>query len=429
DGGFGDWITEEVEIDLNNRFWGFVQKRIQLGLKFKVRCSLLSGEEPHVRFYRSAIYNSQGWASPQSIADELIDHFWQEETQTQEEGDQTLRISPFAQVYETIPDQARGVARTCRYLAHRYDWDLLLCQIHAPDGLNHEKLSGICPDSPMYDPSRVEEMWEEFRAEYSVLDQAVGEIIEGCSDPDTVVVVVSDHGGVPAFRVVRILDFLVQAGLISYQVDQDRDVITMDWERSKAILGSHPLAQNVWVNLKGREPQGVVEPGEEYERVRDQVIDTLYAIRDPESGKCPIALALRKEEAGFLGQWGDRVGDVVYYLRPGYLDDAMAVIAVRPVKREVLESETFRPVASMLAQGGFNPDMLPGAHHAYLPGARMGDLSVRGVLMVAGPGIRKGYSCRAPVWTVDVTPTICHVLGIPVPAQAEGRIISEVFES
>lgn len=423
------WITEVVELNLNNKFWGFLEKRVKLRLKFKIKFSMLSRQEPHVRFYRTAIYNTEGWASPQAIADELIAYFWQADVQkTGEEIGQAPRISPFAQVYETIPDQARGVARTCKYLANNYDWDLLLCQIHAPDGLNHEKLSGICPDTPLYDPLRAEEIWEEFRAEYRVLDQAVGKITQDCSDPDTVVVVVSDHGAVPAFRVVRILDFFVEKGLIGYKADKHSDEIAMDWERSKAILGSHPLAQNVWVNLKGRETQGIVESGEAYEKVRDEVIDTLYEIRDPDNGKCPIALALRKEEAEFMGQWGDRVGDVVYYLKPGYLDDAMAVIAIRPAKSKRLRTETFRPVSSMLAQGGFNPEMLPGAHHAYLPGARMGNCSVRGVFVIAGPGIQKGHRCRAPVWTVDVTPTICHVLGILAPDQSEGKIIREVFE-
>ena len=46
----------------------------------------------------------------------------------------------------------------------------------------------------------------------------------------------------------------------------------------------------------------------------DGVLQAFDAVRDPKTGQCPVALALRKEDAALLGQWGDTVGDIVYYL-------------------------------------------------------------------------------------------------------------------
>jgi arylsulfatase A-like enzyme len=48
---------------------------------------------------------------------------------------------------------------------------------------------------------------------------------------------------------------------------------------------------------------------------------------------------------------------------------------------------------------------------------------------VAGPGIRRDASLHPPVNVTDVAPTIARILGIPVPQQAQGRVLHEIFES
>ena len=68
----------------------------------------------------------------------------------------------------------------------------------------------------------------------------------------------------------------------------------------------------VYVNLKGREPHGIVDPGKLIEEVRTRVIDLLIDYRDPATGQRLVNLALRKEVCPSLGLWGDRVGDVIF---------------------------------------------------------------------------------------------------------------------
>jgi predicted AlkP superfamily phosphohydrolase/phosphomutase len=400
--------------------------------KFRLRLLRISADGKNLVLYRTAIFNTRGWAYPDEVADALIDDLFERGQalgrvgllETEGAGEDIHPIMPLCQVYESISDQARGISLATRYLAAHYPWDLLMVQIHAPDGLNHEALNGICPLWSQYDPDAAEGYWDRFRAEYGVLDTMVGEIIEACADDDTLVMVVSDHAAIPTTRHVWVGQSLVDEGLLRYRVGEDgRSVI--DWTQTKVVLGDHPLAENVWVNLRGRDPDGIVEPGDEYERVREQVIQAFYSMRDPETGQCPVALALRKEDAAYLGQWGDTVGDIVFYLSPGYASGG-TVNSLGPMDLKAVADLQYSVVEEGLASEYFAS--MHGIHHQYLPHVEYGGCSNRAILTMAGPGVRRGHRLRVPPWTPDVVPTLAHLMGFPLPEQAEGKIIAEALE-
>lgn len=420
-GAWSPWLWE----DFPTRF-GTVRA------KFRLRLLDLSSDGQRLVLYRTAIFNTHGWAHPPAVADELIDDLFVRgqahgcigPLEADGRAGDIPPVMPLCQVYESISDQARGLAFTADNLAHRYPWDLLMVQVHAPDGLNHEALNQLSPRWKRYDPAGAQRAWARFRAEYAVLDRMVGEIVASCAGPDTVVVVVSDHGALPTTRMVWVGQALVDAGLLVYREDP-AGRWQIDWGRTKVVLGDHPLAENVWVNLKGRDPEGTVEPGAEYEAAREQVLQALYALRDPETGQCPVALALRKEEASFLGQWGDTVGDVVYYLRPGYASSG-AFSSLGPFEPHLAEEAHFRWIEEGIPSPYFAG--MQGIHHQYLPNAAYDGFSNRAVFLIAGPGVRRGARLAAPLWTPDVVPTLTHLLGWPMPAQAEGHIIAGVLQ-
>jgi hypothetical protein len=252
----------------------------------------------------------------------------------------------------------------------------------------------------------------------------VGEIVEGCADEETLVLVVSDHAAIPTTREVWVGQSLVDAGLLAYRETGNGQSV-IDWSRTKVVLGDHPLAENVWINLKGRDPDGVVEPGVEYERVRDQVIQAFYAMRDPETGQCPVALAVRKEDAAYLGQWGDTVGDIVFYLTPGYASGG-TIQSLGPMDLAAVAENQYATVEEGLASEYFAA--MQGIHHQYLPHVEFGGCSNRAIFVMAGPGVRRGQRLRVPPWTPDVVPTLVHHMGFPLPEQAEGKIIAEALE-
>jgi hypothetical protein len=131
----------------------------------------------------------------------------------------------------------------------------------------------------------------------------------------------------------------------------------------------------------------VVEPSE-YEEVVDQVIKALYDYTDPETGLKPVLFALRREDARVLGLYGDRVGDVVFALRPEF----------------------------------------GGQHGPFLPTAAWGIGDLRGLLIMAGPGLKRGVRVSRTVWLTDIVPTVCCLMELPIPRDAEGAVIYQALE-
>ena len=413
EGEWSDWVTDEFETPHGPA------KRTG---KFRFKLVTLSADGKEIVLYRTTIFNTQGWAYPEGVADELIDDLFARAARRDDrpfESDGTMedvpRVSPLCQVRESIADQCVSIPLVCAHLCRTREWDVLWTQLHAPDGLNHQALNGIHPRSPDYDPEQQEATWERFRGEFRHMDDMVGRIVRDCADDGTLVSIISDHGAIPTTRCVWLGHFLADAGFIRYLLDEESRRFEMDPARSRIVLGDHPLAQNIWVNLKGRDPDGIVEPGEEYERVRREVIQLLYSIRDPDTGECPVAFAMRREDCEDLGQWGDTVGDIVYFLAPGYSNN-VRIHSAGSIALSDLPRNGFAPMV-----GG-----MQGVHHAYHPTARFGGCSVRGIFLLAGPGIRHKYWRRRPVRTVDVAPTLAHFMGIPPPRHAEGCIVADL---
>jgi len=224
----------------------------------------------------------------------------------------------------------------------------------------------------------------------------VGRILEA-ADENTLVVVVSDHGAKAAGARFKVNDLLVKAGLLTYadagpaQGEEKESTLgakpqrTVDWTKTGAFAQRHI---HIYLNVKGRDPQGIVEPGEEYEKLREQIIRLLYDYTDPASGRKPIVLALKREDAAMLELGGPRTGDIVYAVDPAF---------------------------------GLE-------HGEFLPTAAWGIGDLRGLFIMAGPGVKQGVEIERVVRLVDVVPTVCHLAEWPVPAHCEGGVLYQALE-
>jgi hypothetical protein len=143
---------------------------------------------------------------------------------------------------------------------------------------------------------------------------------------------------------------------------------------------------HIYINLKGRDPEGIVEPSD-YEKVQRQVIDALYRWTDPDTGNRPVSLALTKTDARILGLHGERVGDVIYAL---YTDAG-------------------------------------NQHGQQLSASESTVGKLKSLLVLSGPGARQGYCMDRTCWLTDVVPTICYLCHWPVPANAEGSVIYQAL--
>ncbi len=344
---------------------------------FKCKLMRLSPDASEFSLYFTSLCALSGWDYPEGVAKTI-----------QSEGLPLPRNGFAALSLEWIdPDtfveivdiQHTYYADAAEQLFKREKWDLFFMQAHCPDFAYHVFATRLdpltCPD---------EEVRKTFeRAEvgfYQSLDRMIGRIVEAAGE-EALVIIVSDHGAKATthpFDVGRVLE---EAGLLVYK-DRERRIV--DWSQTKAVP---QRAAYIYVNLKGRDPDGIVEP-EEYDEVRDKIIEALYNYTDPKTGKKPVVLALKREDARIMGLYGDGVGDVVYAVSPLFM-----------------------------AQ-----------HGPHLTTAEYGIGSMKGLLIMSGPGIRKGVVLKRNVWLTDIVPTVCYLMELPVPQHCEGAIIYQALE-
>jgi 2',3'-cyclic-nucleotide 2'-phosphodiesterase (5'-nucleotidase family)/predicted AlkP superfamily phosphohydrolase/phosphomutase len=230
---------------------------------------------------------------------------------------------------------------------------------------------------------------------------ALGRRLMG-GDPTTVVT--SDHGFAPQWLAVNAGTVLADAGLQGGEQTSNCRVGTGTTKAKACFAGG---TAQVYVNLAGRDPGGVVAPAD-YEAVRNQIIEAFGNLSDPASpGRQVVLRILRKEELrnvdGSDSLHPSRSGDVVVVLRPPYQFDAATP------GRRIAFSQFF-------GQHGYLPNLVDLAHN----------VNMHGTFIAAGPGIRH----RDPITgmrAVDVAPTLAFLLGIPGPQNARGRIRYDIL--
>ena len=229
---------------------------------------------------------------------------------------------------------------------------------------------------------------------YEMLDDFVGWLYENVIGEDTVFMIIGDHGAVGFNRTVLVHDYFEKEGFLKYLPEPDGKHVywrdrRVDWKNTKA----YPLGcGNIYVNLKGREPEGIVEP-EDYDKTVNEIIGILHKYHWNEKNECYLAFAVEKKQAGFIGLGTERVGDVIYGLTGN-------------------------------TTGGY----IGGVHACQIPSAKTATGDIRCLCVLAGKNVRKGQIIDRPANLEDVAPTLCYLLKYPQPAKATGGVLFHLFE-
>ncbi|MEW5867166.1 MAG: alkaline phosphatase family protein [Bacillota bacterium] len=395
-----------------------------LRVVFRLKLARLSCDAQQVELYCTDVFRAEGWCHPAGLESDIVSQvgpyveglespYVPVNEQLRPYG--PLNVGPQVTL-ELAGFQAEWMARTAKYLQESRGWDILFLHYHLIDTLNHTFLGYLDPGFPYTSESRTSRTWDLYRDAYRIVDKVIGDIAEGVADESTVLVVTSDHAALPCWRYVSIVGALVGADLLEYAWDVEAGRFSVDLGRSRAVPYLDP--QHIWVNLEGREPGGIVPP-EQYESVREQIIAALRQIRDPETGEHPVQLACRPEDLGIVGPSQDWVGDVLYFLKPGYTtwDGELESLRFASQSPERLSRPIVRPSRDVV-----------GHHTPYLPAARYKEFTNAAMTFFCGPGIRQGYRRRWPIRLKDISPTIAHLLNIRGPAQSEGSIVWDMLE-
>jgi predicted AlkP superfamily phosphohydrolase/phosphomutase len=340
----------------------------------------------------------------------------------------------------------RGVeikTRLARTLLRRDTWDCFLVLFGESDTVAHHFWRFHDAQSPRFDAAGAREFGDAIRRVYEALDAAVGALTEAV--PEATVLVVSDHGfggagnkavylnrwlcdqglqrarpqragGDLAGRVKRTAlrvvpaglqarAFRLQGGRWASRLESRSRFAGIDWARTRAFSEELNYFPSVWLNLKGREPGGVVDP-DDYDRVSDDVCAAAAGLKDPEHQRPIVRRAWRREEL-YHGPWVHYAPDIVLELN---LD--------RNYSYTCLPSASARTTAAVRV-----------LDEAACAGGKLGGMNGShrdaGIFLLANdPRGRVGY--RVGVQMADMAPTVLDACEVEVPAYFDGRIVAAV---
>ncbi|MHA1489902.1 MAG: alkaline phosphatase family protein [Promethearchaeota archaeon] len=401
---WSDWISLDI-----NTIYGI------LPCLFKVKVIKVAPDGNTLNLQFTSIYNTKGWTNPEGLGEKIVRNAMIYELARKQKVDYMIsgKVKTFLALARK---EVLTIGNIVSYMKNYMNWDVCFFHIHTLDSVNHSTLGILYEESPLFTEKKAKKAWEHVETAYKIIDELVKLLIKSCVEKETLVVFLSDHGAMPSWKVVNLLPALIRNNLLTYKMDASEKNYLVDWEKTRAFPYIEPMY--VWVNLKGRDPNGIVSKNK-YESVRDEIIDALYELKDPETGEKLIKLAIKKEDAEYLGQNGERVGDVIYFLNPSYQLFDYRLEKLNPGKqpKELLEKP-----------GAYPAQVNCAAHAYYLPTEKLGDYSISVPLIISGPGIDKGIDLKKPVNLIDVAPTLSHLLHIPKPKDSQGRVLHEAFK-
>ena len=274
-----------------------------------------------------------------------------------------------------------------RYAA-RQRWDLLVLYVPNMDVAGHALGGMLDPDTPGHDPALAARIWPFYE-----------ELFKACLDdyvaamrrllPDATIVMGADHGVEGNLRLWYPNTALRAAGLLATTASGQ-----IDLARTQAVfLYSH--GGGVFVNTT-RYKDGVVAEADRA-RVKASARKVLLSARDPDTGEPLVRAVFDTDLDGeALGVGGEVAPDLYFDSTPGTAASAAAN-----------RKELARPTSRI----GL------GAHGPFPSRKRL-----HGIFFAVGPGVRAGAR-PGLVRQVDAAPTVAHLLGIPPPAQATGRVL------
>jgi predicted AlkP superfamily phosphohydrolase/phosphomutase len=250
------------------------------------------------------------------------------------------------------------------------------------------------PRHPEYDETLAEQNGSAIADFYQQMDQVLGEVLPRLDDRTTLLVL-SDHGFAPYYRSFNLNTWLLNQGYIKLKngglSDSSEPLANVDWTQTRAYgLGLNGL----YLNLRGRERNGIVEPGTA-DRLMGELRAKLLAVQDPKSNQQVITRVDLASDA-FQGPYARSGPDMLVGYNRGYRAGWQTIL------------------------GFFPPEELEDNSNPWSGDHCMDYTLVPGVLLS-----NRKIAAKAPALT-DIAPTILAEFGI---AKAQGMIGQSVFQS
>jgi len=358
----------------------------------------------------------------------------------------TINNPPFKpetaeEFYDQLVANTKIRARAMLQLLRQESWDFFMAVFRDIDTIEAFYWHYMDSTHPLHDPAASNKLKNAILNYHIQIDGIIGEMLDAFGEG--IVFVISDHGGGPLHKEVHVNNWLAQQGFLTFKQQKElkgtflqslrrigvtREFITatigwsaVDWLKSRLPLSirtwvpwenpnlvemvswPHTKAYSfghigqIFINLKGREPQGVVAPGAEYEQVVADIVARLKQLKDPETGE-PAVTDIYLRDDLYHGPFTEFAPDInVIFQNMRYLVHIGAEFAHTGIFGPPVNFET-------------------GTHR------------IDGMMIVHGKPIRTNQENKQPYELVDLAPTIYYLMGLPIPVDVDGNVIKEMLE-
>ncbi len=354
-------------------------------------------------------------------------------------GNGKPELHHFAAYLERLSEMIDNRCKAAEYLMSKYPWDLFVTVFVATDRIQHQFWKFMDRTHPAYKREEAEQLGDAILTIYRKCDEALGRLLDRIDD-NTSVLIMSDHGAGPGHRVFYVRTWLqsegylllkggrqaersLQKNLVSLRrfifatgkrliprgikqglkrrIGRDKYIglrlyHDVDWENTRAY--SEGVCGNIFINLKGREPYGIVEPGNEYANLCAEISERLLSIRDPKTSNKVVTKVYRKEEL-YSGPFLEYAPDLTVEGYPEYH----------------CRGDSFSKELSISPDIQFTDAPMSGTHR------------LNGAFLGIGPRFKKGY--RLPdAAIVDIAPTVLYLLGMDIPETMDGKVLVDALD-
>lgn len=306
--------------------------------------------------------------------------------------------------------------RTFKYLSKTREWHFLFVLFHIFDKIQHVLWKYL--DSKEADYMKGE-IYEHLMKCYKMVDNILGDLLKNL-DEETALFIVSDHGFCSKKKLFYINVWLEENGFLKKNMKK----LILDKIKSELGLKSEKLYEGlpmevvklfnflklqktkayspntcaydaVCINLKGRERFGIVEEGEEFNRTRNELKNKLLEVRDEETGENIIKNVFFPEQI-YKGPFVKSVPDLILSPADGYsLTDSLLSLRRKNLVKVTNSDGTHHPDGIFIA---LNSKIINN-------GMKVHDFNI-----------------------ADVAPTILYLMGLPVPSDMDGKVVTSIFE-
>ena len=337
-------------------------------------------------------------------------------------------------VYKELVEDLRIKSKTIQFLLDKYHTDLFMFVIGGTDKILHDLYHLIDVNHPYHSFKEAKEDGHLIKDYYKLVDKELGTIINKFCDDETLIIVMSDHGMGPLYKWIHLNVWLMKEGYIKLRRSifvkmkkllfnmgftpsniykillkfgfskakvsfQARDKLIsqlflswndIDWKQTKAYSRGH--VGQLFINKKGREPEGIVSD-EEFDALKTEIEAKLLQFKDKDRNI--IEKILNPDEI-YKGPYRHLSADILFM----------------PSRLEYMALGTSAFISKKAVELCFGST---------------GNHRMNGIFIIKGKGIKKNYKIQGAKIT-DIVPNLLFYYDLHIEKEMDGKILIDVYE-